>query len=108
MINQRARDFIFDVVLVIGVLMAVYATGCTQIKLARYAEPVCEMACDEVEVITVENCHGICDNALAGRAVDLKVPCYYACEEAVMTGKPKCVDACEAGVTAAVEAIETD
>ena len=69
---DRYLDMLLGCILGVGIGMLVFAgsLGCTQFKAARYAEPVCEMACDDAELATVDTCHGICDNALAGRAIE--------------------------------------
>lgn len=87
-------------------MLMLYLSSCTRFNIAKYATPACDMACSDLELATVDSCHSICDHALAGTEVDLVSPCYMACEEAVITGKSKCVDACEIGVVDAIEAFD--
>lgn len=105
MISQRVRDFLFDMVMVIGVVMALYATGCSQIRVAKHATYLCEPACEELSAVTVDRCYGLCSIAMAGSdAMEYIGICESGCREAVSLGEPQCVESCEAGVKAAIEA----
>ena len=104
------RTIVAFAVTVFAVVGIATMFGCVSLRNSAetIAHDQCAPSCEQVEKMTIDKCHDVCDTVLISPeiGVDLRVACYFACEESVLLGDQKCKSVCNDAVTSVFKRLD--